>query len=226
MLACGCPSVKCMRISLRERVVSLVLGVVFFLGILAFLATPLVFSQPAWPTPPPAPRSPPPEIIPFDQITPVPVVTVSGAASAVIHPLLAGSVPRIPPLKDVTFESPDGIRLISEAGSLQRTVQLLYAPVPLDDAPQAGPNQQLLRTFDLSTFDDQASRVSPSLERSWLLEVPLEGLDLGSNHPTRLLLALYDPETQRWAPLVTSYFSKRGLLLARLLDVGLFAILY
>ena len=214
-----------MTINSGRKAISLILGMALVMGIWAFLGAKGVFSDPPWPTPPPAPPAPRARIIPLGQITEVALPSVTGASSVVLHPISGGPVPRIPPLRSVTFDSYQDVRLISEAGSLLHTVQVVYAPVSMSDAPSPDRHQILLRTFDLFAYDHQAKLVSPPLVRPWVLEVRLEELELGQAHPSQLLLARFDSQSKRWAPLVTSYFPSKGLLMAKILDVGRFAIM-
>ena len=208
-----------------RKVISLIVAIALVTGIWAFPGAKGVFSDPPWPTPPPAPPAPRTTIIPLGQITEVALPFVTGASSVVLHPISAGFVPRIPPLRSVTFDSFQDVRLTSEAGSLLHTVQVVYAPVSMADVPSPDRHQILLRTFDLLTYDHQAERVSPPLVRPWLLEVRLVELELGQAHPSQLLLARFDSQSKKWAPLVTSYFPGKGLLVANILDVGRFAVM-
>lgn len=176
-----------------------------------------------WPTPPPGPKAPLPRVISEDNIKPVEVPQVAGATRWVILPL-AMPIPRFPPVPSSTFQSPDGVQIVSDAGSINTTVQLTYAPVPVDEARAPHPHQELRRVFDIRVFDHSASRIDLELRRPWVLEVPVTGLTKSFENPARLLIARYDEGTG-WVPLVTSYYASSGILQARVLQVGRFAVL-
>ena len=78
--------------------------------------------------------------------------------------------------------------------------------------------------FDLSAYDHRANQISLDLRRPWVLEVPIRGLAQPFEDPARLLITRYE-KNRGWVPLVTSYHSNRGVLTARVLKVGLFAVL-
>ncbi len=174
-----------------------------------------------WPTPPPGPRPPVPRV--ETDIKPVNVPLVTGATSWVVHPL-AALVPRFPPVPSSAFQSSDGVRIVSDAGSIDSTIQLVYKPVVVADAIAPGPGQQLRKVFDLIVFDHQANQITINLRRPWVLEVPIRGLIQSFEDPARLLIARYD-EKRGWIPLVTSYYRDRGTLQTRVLRVGLFGVI-
>jgi hypothetical protein len=106
---------------------------------------------------------------------------------------------------------------------VDRTLQLSFVPVDLDEATQP-PKHQLLRlAFDLRAFDHNAEEITPVLRRPWVLEIPTRGLTRLDETPARLLIARYD-EKDGWVPLTTTYHRSRGILQARILRVGLFGV--
>ena len=118
------------------------------------------------------------------------------------------------------------MRVISDAGSILTTLQLVYEPIPdLDDAPSPGPLQELRKVFDLRVYDHNANRTSPDLQRPWVLEVPVQGLTGALEDASRLVIARH-VDGEGWMPLVTSYYIDRGILQARVLEVGLFAVVH
>lgn len=175
-----------------------------------------------WPTPPPGPRPPIPNVIGDADIKAVDVPP--GGASWVILPL-SMLVPRFPPVPSFTLSSPDGVRIISDAGSIDSTVQLVYESIlSITNVPQPGPQQELRKVFDLRAYDHRANQIVLELKRPWVLEVPIQGLKQPFEDPARFLIARYD-ENRGWIPLVTSYYRTRGILQARVLTVGRFAVL-
>ena len=176
-----------------------------------------------WPTPPPGPRPSVPKVIVDDGIKPVDTPLVAGATKWVVLPL-AMLLPRFPPVPSSSFQAPDDVRIVSDAGSIDSTIQLVYEPIPAADAQPPGPHQSLRKAFDLRTFDHQANRITLDLRRPWLLEVPIRGLIQSFEDPARFLIARYD-EKSGWVPLVTSYYRNQGVLQVRILQVGRFAIL-
>ena len=175
-----------------------------------------------WPTPPPGPQPPGVRVIDSD-IKPAAVPSIPGAISWVVLPQ-AMSVPRFPPVPRSPFGAPDGVRIVSDAGSITSTVQLVYEPLSIEGLPPPGPGAALRKVFDLRAFDHQAKRITLNLRRPWVLEVPIDGLTRSFEEPSRLLLARYD-ESEGWVPLVTTYHRRRGMLETRLLDVGRFAVI-
>ena len=136
-------------------------------------------------------------------------------------------VPRFPPVPSSSFQSPDGVRIVSDAGSITTTVQLVYTPVLMTDTDKVsppGPPQELRKVFDLRAYDHRANPTSLDLRRPWVLEIPIRGLTQPFEDPARLLIARYE-ENRGWVPLVTNYHRNRGTLLARVLKVGRFAVL-
>ena len=183
------------------------------------------FAQQPWPTPPPGPQPSIPRIIAQESIKQVSVPLVPGATSSEVPPL-AMQLPRFPPVPAFLFEASETVRLISDAGSIMETLQMVYEPKPeLSDAPSPGPLQELRKVFDLRAYDYQARRVSPELLRPWVLEVVAQGLSRSFEDPSRLIIARYDGE-KGWVPLVTNYHIDRGILQALILEVGLFAVLH
>ena len=172
-----------------------------------------------WPTPPPGPQAPVPKVI--DQ--PNPVSTAAGETSWIIHPL-AMQVPRFPPVPSATYRSPDGVAVISDAGSIDITLQLVYRSIDVDKAPMPDPRQELKKVFSLRAYDHQGDGITLRLRRPWVLQVPIRGLTEAFEDPARLLLAHYD-QAVGWVPLVTNYHRSRGILQAWVLEVGQFAVL-
>ena len=208
----------------RIRALALIVTGIALSGVLIVLtyAGPISADVP-WPTPPPGPRPPVPKVIGLDNIKPPGNVPL-GATSSVILPLWMPA-PRFPPVPKFTpVKSPDGVRIISDAGSILETVQLVYLPLG-EDGPTTGPNQVLKMVFDLSAYDHQGNPISLDLRRPWVLEVPIQRLIKGFEDPARFLIARYEGN-KGWMPLVTSYHRNRGILQARLLKVGLFAVLF
>ena len=177
-----------------------------------------------WPTPPPGPRPSVPRVIGDADIKRVQVPLVTGAIPWVIHPI-SMPVPRFPPVPGFPFRSPDGVRLVSDAGSLLNTVQLIYEPIPITDAQAPGPQQQVRKGFDLRAYDHKTNPIALDLRRPWLLEVPTLGLTNSFEDPARLLIARYD-DGWGWVPLVTHPQRDRGTLQARVLKVGRFGVLF
>ena len=196
-------------------------GLASVCSLVALLVINLASADSPWPTPPPAPLAPQPRI--ESDITPVPVPAVPGATSTVIQPISQGPVPLIPPLNSTTFDTQGHLKITIEDGSLDRTIQLTYAPVPADQAPSPIRLQQLVTVFDLKSFDAQGREIQSELLRPWIVEVPVSRLPAVSVDPSRLVLARF--EEGRWAPLVTSYFRDDNVLVARILKAGRFAIL-
>lgn len=190
-------------------------------GLVALVITSLASADTPWPTPPPAPAAPFPSI--ESNIAPVAVPQVAGAAFSVVQPLPQLSIPAIPPLLNTTFEAPGHLTVIIEAGSLDRTIQLTYAPVPVDQVLQPGRLQRLVRAFDLKSYDHRGREFQPELSRPWIMQVPVSRLPGPFGDPARLIFVTL--EEGRWVPLVTSYYRDNNVLVARILKGGRFAIL-
>lgn len=185
-----------------------------------------------WPTPPPGPVGPLPEVIPSNDITPVPAPAALGSIAVQVDPLFAGPVPREPPRPSIPVQSEerdpqDRVTLEFDAGSLVRTVQLTYEPVPALLAPAAAPGQQVLRAFRVSLYDAKGAQITPSFKFPVrLILIPHAGESAASGGDrARLLLAQYDVKAQRWQPLVTTYRGATGDLMARILQPGFFALI-
>lgn len=211
------------------------LGAFLTLSVLAlallFRATHSASAQVPWPTPPPAPVQALAQVIPVFQITPVPAPARPGALAAQIDPIAGGPVPRVPPQpfaplvaggpspeQQVTFEIP--------AGSMDRTLQFTYEPLVLGEAPQAPSDLRLQRVFRLLTFDHTARPASIQFRRPvrLLLRPTMDELQAAGNDPARLLLAWFDPERNRWLPLVTTFDATQDTVMARILKPGLLAL--
>ena len=137
---------------------------------------------------------------------------------------LSSLLPRFPPVPSFSFQAPDGVRIVSDAGSIISTVQLVYRQSPDDKVSNPGPGQELRKVFDLDAYDHRAKPISLDLRRPWILEVPIRGLTKTFEDPARLLIARHE-EDRGWVPLVTNYHQNRGVLQARVLKVGRFAVL-
>ena len=185
--------------------------------------TTFISADSPWPTPPPGPQPPVPKVIDGRDIRPVQVSSVPGSAVWIVPPL-AMVIPRFPPVPSSTFESPDGVRIIIDAGSLVTTVQLLYEPTQIGEAQSAGPRAELRKVFDLRAFDHQGKKTTLNLMRPWVLEVQGTGLLGPLDDPARLLIARYE-EDRGWVPLVTSYHHAQDIFHARILKIGRFALL-
>lgn len=175
-----------------------------------------------WPTPPPGPRPSAPRVVAEADINRVEVPSVAGASSAVVLPL-SMPLPRFPRVPRSNYDWSGGVRLTTDAGSVDLTLQLSFVPVDPDEAPQP-PKHQLLRlAFDLRAFDHNAEEITPVLRRPWVLEIPTRGLTQVSEIPARLLI-VHHKGKDGWVPLTTTYHRSRGVLQARILHVGLFGV--
>ena len=176
-----------------------------------------------WPTPPPGPRPPVLRIVDDASIKFVEVPAIPGARSWVIPPSTM-ALPRFPPVPSFPFEASDGVRIIVDAGSTDTTVQLVYKPVPIVDAPPTGRFQEIRQVFDFTTFNHNGDRDTVKLLRPWVLEVPVPALTHPTDDPARFVLGHYI-EGEGWETLVTNYLKNRGVLQARVLKMGRFAVL-
>ncbi len=172
-----------------------------------------------WPTPPPGPEAPVPRII-SSGIQPV---TLPGATSWVVLPQ-AMNIPRFPPVPSTQFQSPDGVRITSDAGSIVSTIQLVYQPIAIGDAPSPRGRLELRKAFDLNGYDIQGSRTELDLRRPWVVEIPVRGLTKTFEDPSRLLIARYEGDAG-WVPLVTTHHLQREVLEARVLEAGRYGVL-
>ena len=178
-------------------------------------------AAPDWPTPPPAPPAEPPVF--QSVVSPVDFPLVNGATRWEVQPIPQQSIPVIPPVAGDTLEVPKQVRLIIEAGALDRTTQLTYVPLAADAAPQPLPLQKLVKAFDLRSFDHDGREFAPEMRRPWLLSVSVGDLDPTSGDPSRLVFARF--QDGRWLPLVTSYLRETNVLEVRILSTGRFAII-
>ena len=121
----------------------------------------------------------------------------------------------------------DRVTLHFDAGAIDRTLQLTYQPLSVDQVPTAGPGRQIQRAFRLQTYDHTASALSAPFRYPVRLSLHAKEQERATvgNDPARLLLARFDAETDKWLPLVTTYQSSDGTLLIRILQAGLFAII-
>lgn len=190
-------------------------------GVAGLLIVGLASADSPWPTPPPAPPAPPPTV--ERVIAPVVAPPVAGAVVRVIHPLPLGAIPAIPPLPSTTFEGSGAVKITIEAGSLDRTIQLMYVPLAPDQAASPGRSQKVVWAFDLKSYDARGREFQPNLRRPWVLQVPVAQIPGNSGDPRQLLFARY--EDGSWLPQVTSYFPSDNVLVSRILQTGRFAIL-
>ena len=189
---------------------------------LAFLTDtgPTLADQP-WPTPPPGPRPPVPRVIEAGKIKPV---EVRRGETAWVVPPIAMFVPRFPPVPSTPFRSRDGVTIVSDAGSITTTVQIVYEQIEDWEKLPNSSLQEVRKVFDLRAFDHRANEISLDLRRPWVLDVSLQGVADEFDDPARFLIARYDKDVG-WVPLVTSYRRNQGILRARVLQVGRFAVL-
>ena len=197
------------------------IGTVLSLILVVLASAGTTSADDPWPTPPPGPEAPIPRV--DTDIKPAPVPPVPGASSWVFPPL-GMQVPRFPPVPSSSFQSPDGVTVISDAGSILSTVQLVYEPLSIEDAQSHITGQELRKVFDLRTFDHRANKLDPDLKRPWVLKVPVRGLTEAFEDPARLLLVRYD-ERDGWVPIVTAYHRNQGVLQALILEVGRFGVI-
>ena len=197
------------------------MGTVLSLILIVLTSAGTISADDPWPTPPPGPEAPIPRA--ETDIKPAPVPAVPGASSWVF-PLLGMQVPRFPPVPSSSFQSPDGVTVISDAGSILSTVQLVYEPISIEDAQSPISGQELRKVFDLRTFDHRANKLDLDLKRPWLLEVPARGLTEAFEDPARLLLVRHDAR-DGWVPLVTAYHRNQEILQALILEVGRFGVI-
>ena len=199
-------------------------GIGLSLGVLILSGAGLIWAQNPWPTPPPGPRPQVPTVIDEADIKAIDVPSVPGATSWVVPPF-AAQIPRTPPVRSTRLDSPDGVSLLVDAGSIISTVQILYEPVPIDEAQPPGPRQELRRVFDIISFDHRAKKIDLDLQRPWVLEVSALGLTESIENPARLILARYD-NGNGWMPLVTTYHRDRLALETRILESGRYAVIF
>lgn len=134
------------------------------------------------------------------------------------------NIPRFPPVPSTQFQSPDGVRITSDAGSIVSTIQLVYQPIAIGDAPSPRGRLELRKAFDLNGYDIQGSRTELDLRRPWVVEIPVRGLTKTFEDPSRLLIARYEGDAG-WVPLVTTHHLQREVLEARVLEAGRYGVL-
>ena len=191
------------------------------LAVFSIGAINLVSAQQEWPTPPPAARAPTPvfePVVNFAESSPV-----SGAARWEIQPIPQGELPAVPPVLRETLHAPGHLSLAIEAGSLDRTIQLVFGPLEIASLPAPGAYQRLIKGFDLTFFDTQGQPAAPMIRRPLILEVLTDDLSSFGDDPARLVFARF--EDGRWLPLVTTYFRTEKRLVVRILELGRFAVL-
>lgn len=190
--------------------------------LLVVTGTELVSAESHWPTPPPGPKPPAARVIDASNLK-LPKVP-PGATAWVVHPLPL-IVPRFPPLPSTQLDFPGGVQIISDAGSIFTTLQIVHEELAISESPDPGQLQEVRKLFDVRAFDHEGKGVTPDFRRPWRLQVATLGLTEGSEDPGRLLLARHDKD-RGWVPLVTHYYRSQGTLQALILDVGRFAVLY
>ena len=186
----------------------------------------------AWPTPPPAPIGAFPRVIPGVEVVPVSAPAASGSIALQVDPIFAGPVPRIPPRPSTivfTGEADplDRVTMQIDAGAIEQTVQLTYQPLTFSEIPAAPPGNQIQRAFRIQLFDHKAVPASTSFRHpvQLIISPGPSQLAAAGHDPARLLLARFDPDTNRWQRLVTNFRSDDGSILVRILDPGLFALI-
>ena len=206
------------------------------LGLIALLVSLLgpsaARAQTPWPTPPPAPIGAFPQVIPASEITPVPAPTSPGSIALQVDPIFAGRVPRIPPRPSTTIlsgeaDTQDRITLHIDAGAIDRTLQLSYEPLAIDQVSHVESGRQIQRAFRLQAYDQTASVMTVPFQYPVRLSLHVQARELAttSNDPARLLLARFDTQHNRWLPLVTTYQATDATLMVRILQPGLFALI-
>ena len=210
----------------KPRVLYVAIGTALLTGLIVLLAGGLISANEhglAWPTPPPGPNPQIPRITNSNDIDLVNPPSVLGATVWIIDPI-AALLPRFPPIFTTDLRTTDGLQIVVSAGSTDDTVQVVYEPIPLDEAPQPGPQQDLRRVFDLRAFDDRGNGIDLDLRRSWLLKITAQGLIQNVESPSRLIIARYN-DGSGWIPEVTTYHRNSGLLEIRILEPGLFGVI-
>jgi len=188
-------------------------------------------AQVPWPTPPPAPVGSFPLVIPTSEITPVPAPGSLGSIAITVDPIFAGPIPRLPPRPSaiiVTGETgEEQITLYVDAGAIDRTLQFTYEPLLAAQAPAVDRLRTVQRAFRFQTYDHKGSVVEPVFKYPLRIVLTLsqEEMAVANNDPARHYLAWFDPQHNRWLPLVTTYNSIDSTLLVRVLHSGLFALI-
>ena len=207
------------------------------LGLLALVtgilgASAALAQVPVWPTPLPAPIGTFPRVISSSEITPVPAATSPGSIALQVDPIFAGPVPRIPPRASTTIltgePSLEGrIAINIDAGAIDRTIQLTYQPLSVDQVPNAGPSRPIQRAFQLQTYDHTASVLDTAFKYPVRITLHVNDREVAASgdDPARLFLARFDAQNNRWLPLVTTYRSTESTLLVRVLRPGIFAVI-
>ena len=215
-----------MNLSHRIRALAPLAVIVALIGAIGVVtnAGPLGADGHPWPTPPPGPKPSAPRVVAESDIKRIEVPSVAGAGVVVVLPL-SMPLPRFPKVPSAVHEWPGGVHLTIDAGSVDRTLQLSLVPVDLDKAPKPRKHQLLRLAFHLRTFDHEAKEIELELRRPWVLEIPTRGLTQvpEAEDPARLLIVRHEGE-DGWVPLTTTYHRARGVLQARILHVGLFAV--
>jgi len=129
----------------------------------------------------------------------------------------------IPPINNVNFAAAGALRVTIEAGSRDRTIQLIFVPVAPGQAASPGRFQRVVWAFDLKLYEARGQELRSTLRRPWVIQVSLDQIDANLGDPRQLLFALY--EEGRWVPQVTNYFPNDRSLVFRMLHPGRFAIL-
>ena len=192
---------------------------------------PDVLAQ-SWPTPPPAPIGDFPRVIPSNEIVPVAAPAASGSIALQVDPIFAGTVPRIPPRPAVIVvtgePSPlDRVTMQIDAGAIDQTVQLTYQPLTFSEFPTAPQGSRIQRAFRIQLFDQAAVSASMSFKYpvQLILSPSQSQMAVAGHDPSRLLLARFDDDSNRWQRLVTNFHTGDNAILVRILNPGLFALI-
>ncbi len=200
--------------------------------LIGFWGYSVVLAQAPWPTPPPAPVGTFPQVIPASEVTPVPAPRSPGSIALQVDPIFAGPIPRIPPRPYITIlsgepDAHDRIILDVYAGTIDRTLQLTYEPLAIDQVPKAITGHRIQRAFRLQTYDHTAAAIVPVFRHPvrLILHAREQELSAAGNDPARLLVARFDAQRNVWLPLITTFQPADATLMVRILQPGLFALI-
>ena len=200
--------------------------------LMSFFYFPAALAEAPWPTPPPAPIGPLPLVIPASQVIPISAPETPGGIAVQLDPIFAGIVPRIPPLvftPIVSGESDpqDRTTIEFEVGTINRTLQLRYQPLPVGKVPPVSPGRSIQRAFKFEMFDHAGAPVTVEFARPvrLKLQAQYDERQAGANEPARLLLARLDSQTNTWLSLVTIFDLNNDTIMARIIQPGVFALI-
>lgn len=200
--------------------------------IMSFFYFPVALAETPWPTPPPSPIGPLPRVIPASQVIPVSAPETLGGIAVQLDPIFAGILPRIPPLIStsiVTGESDpqDRATIEFEVGTINRTIQLRYQPLPIGQVPPVSPGRSVQRAFQFEIFDHAGAPVPVEFARPVRLKLQAQQDErlAGAAEPARLLLARLDSQTNTWLSLVTIFDFNNDTIMARVIQPGIFALI-